>query len=210
MAQYDPQRSNNRHRKADDEGLAPVDAMLGPDPDAPATAPTVPAAAGGRAEDDRGLSDPPLAGPVKKAPTKKSVKAPTKKSVKKPVKKSVKKAVKKAPVKKASAKKTAAMKAPAGKVPTKRSNVESSTASAPVATDASVAAARSVEPDTPAGSSTAPDVVGTVPPASAWSEPRPGPRPRRGGATPVVVAAAVVAALTVIWLLLRRRRPDED
>ena len=202
MAQYDPQRSNNRHRKADDEGLAPVDAMLGPDPDAPATAPTVPAVAGGRAEDDRGLSDPPLAGPVKKAPTRKSVK--------KPVKKSVKKAVKKAPVKKASAKKTAAMKAPAGKVPTKRSNVESSTASAPVVTDASVAAARSVEPDTPAESSTAPDVVGTVPPASAWSEPRPGPRPRRGGATPVVVAAAVVAALTVIWLLLRRRRPDED
>ncbi len=32
MAQYDPQRSRTRHRKADDEGPAPVDALLGPDP----------------------------------------------------------------------------------------------------------------------------------------------------------------------------------
>ncbi len=34
MAQYDPQRSRTRHRKADDEGPAPVDALLGPVPDA--------------------------------------------------------------------------------------------------------------------------------------------------------------------------------
>jgi hypothetical protein len=32
MAQYDPQRSRTRHRKADEEGPAPVDALLGPDP----------------------------------------------------------------------------------------------------------------------------------------------------------------------------------
>ena len=35
MAQYDPQRSRTRHRKADDEGPAPVDALLGPDPATP-------------------------------------------------------------------------------------------------------------------------------------------------------------------------------
>ena len=35
MAQYDPQRSRTRHRKADDEGPAPVDALLGPPTDAP-------------------------------------------------------------------------------------------------------------------------------------------------------------------------------
>jgi hypothetical protein len=34
MAQYDPQRSRTRHRKADDEGPAPVDALLGPEPSA--------------------------------------------------------------------------------------------------------------------------------------------------------------------------------
>ena len=35
MAQYDPQRSHSRPRKADDDGPAPVDALLGPaaDPD---------------------------------------------------------------------------------------------------------------------------------------------------------------------------------
>ncbi|MEI7593178.1 MAG: hypothetical protein WCK41_08180 [Actinomycetes bacterium] len=31
MAQYDPQRSNSRQRKADNEGPAPVDALLGID-----------------------------------------------------------------------------------------------------------------------------------------------------------------------------------
>jgi hypothetical protein len=30
MAQYDPQRSRSRHRSGDDEGPAPVDALLGP------------------------------------------------------------------------------------------------------------------------------------------------------------------------------------
>lgn len=40
MAQYDPQRSRTRHRKADEEGPAPVDALLGPDPSAPPAAPT--------------------------------------------------------------------------------------------------------------------------------------------------------------------------
>jgi hypothetical protein len=41
MAQYDPQRSRTRHRKADDEGPAPVDALLGPDPEAsPSPVPT--------------------------------------------------------------------------------------------------------------------------------------------------------------------------
>jgi cobalamin biosynthesis Mg chelatase CobN len=33
MAQYDPQRSRSRPRKADDEGPAPVDALLGDAPD---------------------------------------------------------------------------------------------------------------------------------------------------------------------------------
>ena len=33
MPQYDPQRSRSRQRKADDEGPAPVDALLGPAPD---------------------------------------------------------------------------------------------------------------------------------------------------------------------------------
>ena len=32
MPQYDPQRSRSRQRKADDEGPAPVDALLGPEP----------------------------------------------------------------------------------------------------------------------------------------------------------------------------------
>jgi len=41
MAQYDPQRSRTRHRKADEEGPAPVDALLGPDP--AVGAPAVPA-----------------------------------------------------------------------------------------------------------------------------------------------------------------------
>ena len=35
MPQYDPQRSRSRQRKADDEGPAPVDALLGPEPAAP-------------------------------------------------------------------------------------------------------------------------------------------------------------------------------
>jgi len=30
MAQYDPQRSRSRHRSGEDEGPAPVDALLGP------------------------------------------------------------------------------------------------------------------------------------------------------------------------------------
>jgi hypothetical protein len=34
MPQYDPQRSRSRQRKADDEGPAPVDALLGPAVDA--------------------------------------------------------------------------------------------------------------------------------------------------------------------------------
>jgi len=42
MAQYDPQRSRSRHRNGEDEGPAPVDALLGPaeppaEPPAPAT-----------------------------------------------------------------------------------------------------------------------------------------------------------------------------
>ncbi len=32
MPQYDPQRARSRQRKADDEGPAPVDALLGPGP----------------------------------------------------------------------------------------------------------------------------------------------------------------------------------
>jgi MYXO-CTERM domain-containing protein len=36
MAQYDPQRSRSRHRSGEDEGPAPVDALLGPT-DPPAT-----------------------------------------------------------------------------------------------------------------------------------------------------------------------------
>jgi hypothetical protein len=35
MPSYDPQRSRRRQRIADDEGPAPVDALLGPTPDAP-------------------------------------------------------------------------------------------------------------------------------------------------------------------------------
>jgi hypothetical protein len=34
MPSYDPQRSRSRRRAADDEGPAPVDALLGPVPDA--------------------------------------------------------------------------------------------------------------------------------------------------------------------------------
>jgi len=48
MPQYDPQRSRSRQRKADDEGPAPVDALLGPSPSAPrpaAESPVAPAAA---------------------------------------------------------------------------------------------------------------------------------------------------------------------
>jgi hypothetical protein len=36
MAQYDPQRSRSRHRSGDDEGPAPVDALLTPHPTEPA------------------------------------------------------------------------------------------------------------------------------------------------------------------------------
>jgi hypothetical protein len=53
MAQYDPQRSHSRPRKADDEGPAPVDALLGDAPDR--------------------VTSPPV---TKKAPAQKSVKKP--------------------------------------------------------------------------------------------------------------------------------------
>jgi hypothetical protein len=52
MAQYDPQRSRTRHRKADDEGPAPVDALLGPDPSVERVEPVSPAAASASAEPD--------------------------------------------------------------------------------------------------------------------------------------------------------------
>jgi hypothetical protein len=43
MPSYDPQRSRSRHRAADDEGPAPVDALLGPLPDVEAAEPAAPA-----------------------------------------------------------------------------------------------------------------------------------------------------------------------
>jgi hypothetical protein len=54
MAQYDPQRSRSRHRKADDEGPAPVDALLGPDPAAGTPAVSVDPPA----PDDSGVKPP--------------------------------------------------------------------------------------------------------------------------------------------------------
>ena len=42
MAQYDPQRSRSRHRSGEDEGPAPVDALLGPaEPELPPVIPPV-------------------------------------------------------------------------------------------------------------------------------------------------------------------------
>src|SRR5215204_7005568 len=45
MPSYDPQRSRSRRRAADDEGPAPVDALLGPSPDRQVDEPSAPAAA---------------------------------------------------------------------------------------------------------------------------------------------------------------------
>jgi hypothetical protein len=62
MAQYDPQRSHSRHRKADDEGPAPVDALLGP----PAGSPVGAAA---HAPNGSSVPDPAAGGAATGAPT---------------------------------------------------------------------------------------------------------------------------------------------
>lgn len=88
MAQYDPQRSRSRPRNEDDEGPAPVDALLGDAPEVPVGSPV-----------------------VKKAPVQKSVvkKSVVKKSVAKEVS-AKKSAAQQSVAKKAPAKKPATQK----------------------------------------------------------------------------------------------------
>jgi hypothetical protein len=185
MAQYDPQRSHSRPRKADDEGPAPVDALLGPDPQADPSQPVE----GAELRAESSPADRPTA---KKAVAKKAV---------------AKKAVaKKSAAKKSAAKKAAPKKAAAGKPvvqPDPGENPLARAASDSPPGDESSAVAAAPKEESPAVGSP------VVERAEIGTEPR--PTGRSGRLSPVVTMAAVVAAvLALIWVLRWRRRSSDD
>ncbi len=188
MAEYDPQKGHSRSR--DDEGPAPVDALLGPDPDPDAPAPTPPA-------------------PVKKAAAKK---APARKTPAKKV--AAKKAAKKTPAKKTPAKKAAkaTKKVAPPPDPVDDPEVEGESLATAAAVIADLAVTRPVTPDAPTGpgAPVAVDPPRSAPTAPSWPDARPPVGSRRSRGAPIAAVLALVAALLVLWTLLRRRRAHPD
>jgi len=91
MPQYDPQRSRSRQRKADDEGPAPVDALLGPGlsaPRPPTESPVVPPTAErpitGSERNGVGALDATVAAPPPMQPGG-ALAAPARRSASKPI-----------------------------------------------------------------------------------------------------------------------------
>jgi cobalamin biosynthesis Mg chelatase CobN len=180
MAQYDPQRSHSRPRKADDEGPAPVDALLGPDPQADPSQPVE----GAELRAESSPADRPTA---KKAVAKKAV-------------------AKKSAAKKSAAKKAAPKKAAAGKPvvqPDPGENPPARAASDSPPGDGSSAVAAAPKEESPAVGSP------VVERAEIGTEPRPTGRSGRRSPV-VTMAAVVAAVLALIWVLRWRRRSSDD
>ena len=199
MAQYDPQRSHSRHRATDDDGPAPVDALLGPDPDEGH-------GGSGSAEvsdatSRPGREQPPAEGPAPaepdaagKAPAKKAAakKAAKNAPAKRATKKAAKKPAKKAPAKKAAAKKAPAKMATANEPP---ADEVSDRATPPAPAEASPRPTPAVEPDRPE-----PEL------ARRLTEPDPGEARRSPLVALVALAAAAAVGLVWAWAWRRRHR----